>query len=546
MSPKIPDSSVYDVAIIGAALSGAATAHLLLQRNPRLRIVLLERSPTFKRRVGEATVEVSGYFLGRVLGLTEHLNEKHLVKQGLRFWFKNDKTKTVADCSETGPGFNVRFPSYQIDRSTLDEHLLAQVAANPRVTLLRPARVTDVALDPAPGAYQKINYELVTETPGPADGATQTLTARWIVDASGFQAFLARKNNWLRPNTDHPIASVWTRWRGVKNWDSPELAAKYPEWARRTKAVRYTATNHLVGLGWWSWWIPLKGGDVSIGLVYDQRLTELPPGENLSTRLRDFLEKNHPVPAEFLADATPVEHDAHYRRNLPYSSTHYAGSGYALVGDAAAFIDPFYSPGMDWIAYTTTATAAMIDANLRGRPAAPLVAKHNHNFTTSYQRWFDAIYRDKYYYMAEQELMTLAFRLDITTYYLGVVAQPFGKQGQRALELPSFASEKARIPAKLIAHYNRRLSTIARDRLARGTWGKTNHGHHNMVSFALDYTIYPIVLRAIFSYLFLELREGWRTWFRTPPHPPELPPHPTRQKSESKSQKAENTATAPA
>ena len=40
----------------------------------------------------------------------------------------------------------------------------------------------------------------------------------------------------------------------------------------------------------------------------------------------------------------------HWRKNLPYSSTTYAGDGFALVGDASAFIDPFYSPGMDWIA----------------------------------------------------------------------------------------------------------------------------------------------------------------------------------------------------
>ena len=34
----------------------------------------------------------------------------------------------------------------------------------------------------------------------------------------------------------------------------------------------------------------------------------------------------------------------------------YRGSSHI---DAAAFIDPFYSPGMDWIAYTTSAAAAL-------------------------------------------------------------------------------------------------------------------------------------------------------------------------------------------
>jgi 2-polyprenyl-6-methoxyphenol hydroxylase-like FAD-dependent oxidoreductase len=84
-------NNVYDVVIVGGALSGASTALLLLRRNPRLRVLILERDPAFKRRVGESTVEVSSFFLTRVLDLTEHLLEKHLVKQGLRFWFKNDR-----------------------------------------------------------------------------------------------------------------------------------------------------------------------------------------------------------------------------------------------------------------------------------------------------------------------------------------------------------------------------------------------------------------------------------------------------------------------
>src|SRR5262245_35443285 len=81
----------WDVIIMGGALAGSATACLLRRKNPELRVLILERSERLKRRVGESTVEISAYFLGRVLGLTDHLLEKHIPKQGMRFWFSNDR-----------------------------------------------------------------------------------------------------------------------------------------------------------------------------------------------------------------------------------------------------------------------------------------------------------------------------------------------------------------------------------------------------------------------------------------------------------------------
>src|SRR5579859_1724286 len=87
-APEAPETT-YDVVIIGGALAGAATAILLLREQPGLQVLIIEKSAAFSRRVGEATVEISGYFLSRVLGLTQYLNESHLVKQGMRFWFYN-------------------------------------------------------------------------------------------------------------------------------------------------------------------------------------------------------------------------------------------------------------------------------------------------------------------------------------------------------------------------------------------------------------------------------------------------------------------------
>src|SRR5712671_2540491 len=112
---------VYDVVIIGGALAGAATAILLLREHPSLKVLIIEKSAAFGRRVGEATVEISGYFLCRVLGLTQYLNEAHLVKQGMRFWFANSRTQCLPECAEIGGRYLSRVPAFQVDRAALDE-----------------------------------------------------------------------------------------------------------------------------------------------------------------------------------------------------------------------------------------------------------------------------------------------------------------------------------------------------------------------------------------------------------------------------------------
>src|SRR5215510_14254930 len=137
----------YDVVIIGGALSGAATAILLRREDPSLRVLIVEKSAAFGRRVGEATVEVSGYFLCRVLGLTQHLNEAHLVKQGMRFWFFNSRTTSLPECSEIGGRYLSRVPSFQVDRAVLDEEVLRRAVAL-GAKLWRPASVGRVELTP--------------------------------------------------------------------------------------------------------------------------------------------------------------------------------------------------------------------------------------------------------------------------------------------------------------------------------------------------------------------------------------------------------------
>ncbi len=494
----------WDVAIVGGALAGAATAILLLRQRPDLKILILEKSAAFSRRVGEATVEISGFFLGRVLGLTQHLNQQHLVKQGMRFWFYNERSRSLAECSEVGGRYLSRVPAYQVDRAVLDEEVL-QSAVELGARLLRPASVRRVEL--APGAFQTLRFQFQERAL-----ATQ---ARWVIDASGVGALLARQEGWWQPNHAHPTSAVWARWTGVKDWDGVELAGKFPDWAAQSYGIRATATNHFCGPGWWAWCIPLKGGDVSIGVVFDQRLVDWPAEGTLAQRLKDFLTR-HPAAREIMADAQCRPGDVHWRKHLPYYSTVFAGDGFALVGDAAAFLDPFYSPGMDWISFTSSAVSDLIERHFAGVPLGEALETHNATFSRSYHRWFQALYQDKYEYLGDYELLRVAFLLDLGLYYLGVVSQPF-KRGAKALTEPIFSTRPSIPFFYLIRAYNRRLAAIARERRRRDCWGRRNDSHRFLFSgYTLAVTSSFPLVRAFLSWGWLELTEGWRTWFRGP------------------------------
>ncbi|MFN9982004.1 MAG: hypothetical protein ACK53Y_18915, partial [bacterium] len=88
---------------------------------------------------------------------------------------------------------------------------------------------------------------------------------------------------------------------------------------------------------------------------------------------------------------------------------------------------------------------------------APLVEKHNRDFRVSYERMFGALYRDKYEYLGDHDLMRVAFRLDIASYYL-YVARFLFQNGPHMLEIPPFSPWQAGPFFQLMALYNRRLA----------------------------------------------------------------------------------------
>jgi flavin-dependent dehydrogenase len=464
------DCDRYDIVVIGGAFSGASFALLLKRWRPSARILVVEKAARFDRKVGEATVEVSACFLHRVLGLYEFLSREQLPKHGLRYWFADGPDCRLADMSEIGPYEVPRVPAFQLDRSLMDEHLLALAAAE-GCEVERPATIAAVEL----------GWPESTLSIEDAAGVTREVRARWVVDGSGRHAFLARRLRVQERVEEHPTAAVWARWHGVADVDGAGFAGADPRSPRMPQilAARRLGTNHFCDYGWWCWAIPLSDGDTSVGIVYDKRLFDLPGEGTRLERYHRFV-TTWPGLRELLAEATMDAEDGRSYAHLPYRSTQYMGRGWALVGDAASFLDPYYSPGLDHCAITAFATAELVEADLAGRlDEAALdagVARHNDVFVRSIRRWLEALYVDKYELMGDAELLGCAFLVDTAGYYLGVVS-PIYRQIE-SMRNPIFGLEgrNATIAFYLMRALNRRLVTLARARRQLGTYGRRNAG----------------------------------------------------------------------
>lgn len=480
MADRAAAADRVDVLVIGGAFSGASVALLLRRWLPRARVLLVERAPVFDRKVGEATVEISAMFLTRVLGQSDFLARHQLPKHGLRFWFADGAERTFAEMTEVGPIEVPRLPSFQLDRSVLDEHLLAQARAE-GAEVARPAKVAEVEL-----GWPESRVEIAGE-----DGSRRSIAARWIVDASGRHAYLARRLRIHRRTEEHATAALWGRWTGVADLDGPAVLGADARSPRlpAVSASRRLATNHFCGYGWWCWFIPLRSGETSVGVVYDKRLVEL-PGAEAAERYRRFV-ASRPGVRELLAGARLDEDDFRAYSHLPYRAERYAGKGWALVGDAASFLDPYYSPGLDHASMSAFATARLIEDDLAGRldqadstsAASGLdaaLARHNAAFERSYGRWLHALYVGKYQLFGDAELTAAAYLVETALYYMGIVTPKH--RDLEHLRNPPYGEGlwQEAVAFRLMRALNRRLQRLARRRRALGIYGRRNAGWRHL------------------------------------------------------------------
>jgi hypothetical protein len=124
-----------------------------------------------------------------------------------------------------------------------------------------------------------------------------------------------------------------------------------------------------------------------------------------------------------------------------------------------------------------SAATELVRKNLAGEDTQKITEYLNTAYPRSYRTWFEALYKDKYTYLGDAELMHAAFLMDLATYFLGPVRGVYNNPSvewiahalRRPVAAPFFGA--------FMAFYNRRLVCLAQERVRKGIYGRKNHGH---------------------------------------------------------------------
>lgn len=402
-----------DVLILGGGLAGLTLALQLRQRDPDLRIAVLERRPHPVReaahKVGESTVEIGARYFSDVLGLREHLDEQQIRKFGFRFFF-SDGRDDIDACTELGVSRLFPTPSWQIDRGRF-ENFLGERARAQGIDFRdsAPVRSIDVGRGEAPHV---VGFE--------QDGNARELRARWLVDASGRVGLLKRKLG-LAESNDHDANAVWWRVEGIVD---PNTWSGDAGWLQRCDPPdRWRSTNHMCGPGYWFWLIPLASGAHSMGIVCDAKMHPL---ETMNThdKAMAWLRRHQPrVAASLDAGAHPVK-DFLFLRHFSHGCKRmFSGDRWAITGEAGLFLDPFYSPGSDFIAISNTYICELVGHDRAGGPVGAWAGIYQQLYRSFYESMLP-IYQGQYPLFGDARVMPVKVIWDYT-YYWALLAPLF-------------------------------------------------------------------------------------------------------------------------
>lgn len=444
--------NAHDVVICGGGLAGLTLARQLRIRNPEMDITVLERDPEpypeAAHKVGESSVELGAHYFTTYLELAEYLHEHQLPKFGLRYFF-GTATDNLAERLEFGPQQFPPVPSLQLDRGRL-ENDLRKMNRDLGVTIRTGAAVQHIELSAGTHPHE-IHFG--------SGGSKEVLRTRWVVDASGRRRLIQSRLGLSTPS-GHEASSAWWRIAGIKKINGMLGARGRIPWDSRLQDKRWLSTNHIMGRGYWIWFIPLSSGNTSIGIVTDENIHPLNTYNSFERAMR-WLETHEPAVANYIRTDEPLDFKA-LKRYSYWSKQIFSKQRWTCVGEAGIFADPFYSPGSDYIALGNTFTTALIEADFRGEDTTAMVEQFNQTILKDIGNPTISYYRGVYEVFGAPKVMVAKIHWD-TCYYWGFPCQMFF---QRHLQ-PDHLREYGELAARFIP-LNARVQTLFRD------WSRTS------------------------------------------------------------------------
>lgn len=326
-------SEKLDVVIIGAGPSGAAAAAFLRKKGRSVEVIEKTHFPRFS--IGESLLAQSIAILDDAGLLPAVEAGGFQFKDGAAFQYKDDyKDIYFPDKSSPGPGTTI-----QVMRSKFDK-ILADGAAEMGAKVVYGEEVTAFESD-EDGCKLTVRSE---------DGAVRTIEARFCLDASGFGRTLSRLLDIEVPSNFPPRQGVFCQVKD--NIDDPTFD--------RNKILVSIHPEHRHV---WYWLIPLADGISSMGVVGSPEIiqaagaTEQERLDTLvgaTTRMKEVLKNRQPhrEPGTIHGYACSV-------KSL-------YGPSYALLGNAAEFLDPVFSSGVTIALKSAQLATALVDRQLNG------------------------------------------------------------------------------------------------------------------------------------------------------------------------------------
>lgn len=302
-----------DIIVVGGGPAGATAGALLSSRGWNVTVFEADQHPRF--HIGESLLPMNLPIFEQ-LGVLEDVRQIGTFKPGADF--------TIADEGAAHHSFPFDRAlrdspphAYQVKRSDLDALLLNNCRSK-GATVLENHKVTRIDL--AANGQHRVQV-------GSSDGVQSEWSCKYLLDASGQQTVLASQQKWRTRNRDHASAAIFAHFDNV--------------------AVRAGTEQGNISIYWidagWIWMIPLKDGVMSVGAVCNPGYLKQRSGSQEEFLLKTINQSD--TAAARMSAATCVS-ETRVAANYSYFSRHQIGPGYALIGDAYAFIDPVFSSGV--------------------------------------------------------------------------------------------------------------------------------------------------------------------------------------------------------